>query len=137
MNDRVKLAAEKHAKGYNCAQAVACSFCDCVGVDEETMFRMTEAFGAGMGNMEGTCGAISGACAVLGMKNSTANLENPNSKGSTGKLSREIMENFRERNKSVTCKELKGVGTGQVLRSCPDCVKDAAEFLGTILERQP
>ena len=43
---------------------------------------------------------------------------------------------FEERNKSVTCKDLKGVETGVVLRSCPDCVRDAAEFLADILAEE-
>lgn len=31
----------------------ACTYCDLVGVDEETMFKMTEALGLGMGCMDG------------------------------------------------------------------------------------
>ena len=42
METRVDKVAEKHKSGYNCAQAVACAYCDLVGIDEETMFRMTE-----------------------------------------------------------------------------------------------
>ena len=67
MTKRVEKAMELHKKGYNCAQAVACSFCDVVQMDEDTLFRVTEAFGGGMGGMKGTCGAISGACAVAGL----------------------------------------------------------------------
>ena len=40
MNERAKKALEYHKKGYNCSQAVACSFCEEFGVDEETMFRI-------------------------------------------------------------------------------------------------
>ncbi len=54
MKTRVEETIAKHSKGYNCAQAVACTYCDLVGLDEETMFKITEALGAGMGNMEGT-----------------------------------------------------------------------------------
>ena len=57
MDTRVEKTIERHKKGYNCAQAVACTYCDLVGVDEETMFKMTEALGLGMGCMDGTCGA--------------------------------------------------------------------------------
>lgn len=133
MKTRVDEATRRHQNGYNCAQAVACTYCDLVGMDEETMFRMIEAFGAGMGNMEGTCGAVSGACALAGMAASTGNLENPNSKGSSYKLSKEILKRFAERNQSVTCKDLKGVGTGKVLRACPDCIRDASEFVEQVI----
>ena len=74
MSDRIAKALENHDKGYNCCQAVACAFCDLVGVDEETMFKASEAFGLGMGCMNGTCGAISGAVLLAGFKNSSANL---------------------------------------------------------------
>lgn len=97
------------------------------------MFRLTEALGAGMGGMEGTCGAVSGACVLAGMKGSTGSLEKPNSKAASYKLSKEILKQFKEQNGSIICKELKGVGTGKVLRSCQDCIKDAAALAEKIL----
>lgn len=133
MQTRVEETIARHNKGYNCAQAVACTYCDLVGTDEATMFKMTEAFGLGMGNMEGTCGAISGAIAIAGMKNSTANLENPDSKKDTYRIGKEIMDRFAAKNSTVTCKMLKGKETGKVLRTCPECIKDAAEILETVL----
>ena len=133
MKTRVEETIKKHDIGYNCAQAVACTYCDLVGMDEEMMFRVTEAFGGGMGGMEGTCGAVSGACALAGMKASTGNLESPNSKALSYALSREIVKQFKEQNGSVVCKELKGKETGKVLRSCTDCIKDAAALVEKII----
>lgn len=133
MDTRIEETIVRHNKGYNCAQAVACTYCDLVGIDEETMFRMTEGLGLGMGGMQGTCGAVTGACILAGVKNSTGNLEKPDSKASTYKLSREIVHQFEEKNKSSICKELKGVETGVMLRSCHDCIKDAAELVEEIL----
>ncbi len=129
MESRIEKTIEKRNQGYTCAQAVACTYCDLVGVDEKTMFRITEGLGVGMGNMEGTCGAVTAACVLAGLKNSTGNLIKPDSKGATLKVSREIMDSFKGRNTTVTCKELKGLETGKVLRSCPDCIRDAAEFV--------
>lgn len=134
MGNRTDKAAELHNKGYNCAQAVACSFCDEFGIDEATMFRLTEGMGLGMGCMEGTCGAVNGAVAILGLLNSSANLEKPDSKGQTYKLSKELVETFKNKNKSIVCKDLKGVETGEVLRSCPGCIEDAVIILEKILE---
>ena len=45
-----------------------------------------------------------------------------------------ILKEFKAKNQSVICRELKGVGTGKILRSCNDCVKDAAEMLGNALK---
>ena len=133
MDTRIEETIVRHNKGYNCAQAVACTYCDLVATDEETMFRMTEGLGLGMGGMQGTCGAVTGACILAGMKNSTGNLEQPDSKLSTYKLSREIVHQFEEKNQSSVCKELKGVETGVMLRSCQDCIKDAAKLVEVIL----
>lgn len=133
MKTRVDETIKKHDRGYNCAQAVACTYSDLVGLDEETVFRLTEALGAGMGNMEGTCGAVSGACILAGLKNSSGNLEKPDSKASSYKLSREILDKFKAQNGSVVCRELKGVDTGTALRPCAECIKDAARLAEKIL----
>lgn len=133
MDSRVKDTIMRHDKGYNCAQAVACTYCDLVGIDEETMFKMTEALGLGMGGMDGTCGAVTGACVLAGLKRSSGNLEKPDSKAASYKLSREILRQFEQQNQSVVCKELKGVGTGKVLRACADCIQDAAEIAENVL----
>ena len=81
MTNRVKKALENHRKGYNCAQAVACVFCDEFGKDEKEVFEIMEAFGFGMGTM-GTCGAVSAMAAVAGMKESDGNLDKPGTKRS-------------------------------------------------------
>lgn len=45
------------------------------------------------------------------------------------------MTQFLQRNGATQCKLLKGVGTGKILRECPLCVADAAEFLEGQLEK--
>ena len=62
METRKHKAAEKLQNGtHNCAQAVICTYADVAGIDEETARNLGNAFGAGMGTMEGTCGALIGA----------------------------------------------------------------------------
>ncbi|MCF0134474.1 MAG: C_GCAxxG_C_C family protein [Blautia sp.] len=133
MESRIEQTIIRHDKGYNCAQAVACTYCDLVGMSEKDAFRATEAFGAGMGGMSATCGAVSGAVFIAGLKNSTANLNAPDSKGRSYKVSRDVTAAFKARNGSLICGELKGLATGKVLRSCPDCIKDAAELVETMI----
>lgn len=43
--NRAQKAAEYHQKGYNCAQAIVCAFCDKVGLDEKTAFKVSEGLG--------------------------------------------------------------------------------------------
>ena len=71
---RIDETIKRHDKGYNCAQAIACTYCDLVGMDEETMFKVAEGLGLGVGCMEGTCGAVTGACLLAGCKNSTGKI---------------------------------------------------------------
>ena len=83
--------------------------------------NLGNAFGAGMGTMEGTCGALVGAGIVLGMATKD--------RAAARKGMRQIMIQFLQRNGATQCKLLKGVGTGVVLRECTGCVADAAELL--------
>ena len=128
METRALEAVNKKKSGYNCAQAVACSYCDIAGIDDETMKNITQAFAVGMGSMEATCGALIGAAVVIG-------LVNKNKKDSFADA-KTIITKFKEQNKSVICKELKGIGTGEVLRECNDCVMDAAMFLEELLSEK-
>jgi C_GCAxxG_C_C family probable redox protein len=101
-------------------------YCDKAGIDEQTALNMGNAFAAGMGNMEGTCGALIGAGMVLGLSGK--------SKAEIIQGMRRIMNNFQERNGATQCKLLKGIESGKVLRECPDCVADACEFLEEVLD---
>ena len=134
MESRKKIAIEKHDLGYNCAQSVALTYADLVDMAPEHLFKITEGFGLGGGNMQGTCGAISGAIALIGLLNSCGDLEHPSTKAQTYALGREILERFKAQNGSVLCHELKGAGTGKVLRSCPDCIMDACQLFEELYE---
>ena len=134
MESRKKIAIEKHDLGYNCAQSVALTYADLVDIAPEQLFKITEGFGLGGGNMQGTCGAISGAIALIGLLNSCGDLEHPSTKAQTYALGREILERFKAQNGSILCHELKGVGTGKVLRSCPDCIMDACQLFEELYE---
>jgi len=122
MESRIEEAANKKMCGYNCAQAVACTYCDLADIDEETMRNLTQGFAVGTGgSLEASCGAITGAVAVLGQikKNPQATMQG----------SRRIISAFKEQNGTVICKELKGIEDGIVKRECIDCVRDAAALL--------
>ncbi len=133
MESRIEDTIKRHNKGFNCAQAVACTYCDLLGLEEETVFRMTEGFGAGMGCMEATCGALSGAVVLAGLKNSDGKLEAPGTKGRTYKLSKEMVRSFQEKCGSTVCRELKGAGDKKPMHSCEACIRDAAVIVESIL----
>ena len=127
MDSRAQIAAEKkRCNSHNCAQAILHTYADVAGISPEEAMSIAGAFGAGMGNMEGTCGALVGAGLVLGLVNKD--------RIKSMRQMRQIMTQFQQRNGATQCKLLKGVGTKVVLRECPDCVADAAEFLENCLD---
>lgn len=129
METRKNQAAEKKACGkYNCAQAVLCTYSDLTGLDEEMSRNLCSSFAAGMGNMEGTCGALVGAGIALGIITKD--------KAKSMKGMKVMMDKFQERNHATQCKVLKGVETKQVLRECPLCVADACEFLEQLINKE-
>ena len=145
METRKHIAAEKkRCNSHNCAQAILHTYADIAGISEDDAMSIAGAFGGGMGNMEGTCGALVGAGLVLGLVNKD--------KVKSMRQMRQMMTKFQERNGATQCKllkgrssenhqtclndrvvtdfdKVKGLGTKGVLRECPDCVADAAEFL--------
>ena len=133
MEERLDKARELHERGYNCAQSVACAFADKTDVPVEVMFASNEGYGAGQGTMDGVCGALMGAIMLGGLKSSTRNLKQPNSKPATMKLSRELMKAFEASAGALYCKDLKGVGTGKVICTCPDCISKACKLADEIV----
>ncbi|MBQ4284330.1 MAG: C_GCAxxG_C_C family protein [Lachnospira sp.] len=132
MNKKEK-AIELHDRRFNCCQAVACAFAEEVGMDEATLFRAGEGFGLGMGGMDATCGALSGAVMLAGIKNSDGNVDSPATKAATYALSKEMVKRFKEKTGSTVCRELKGVDTGKMLCSCPDCIRCGVEVVEEVL----
>ena len=126
--DRKLRAKELHENGCNCAQAVLLAFADKVDISAETLHRISEGFGAGMGTMNGTCGALSGAIMLAGLINSDGDISHPSSKSQTYGLDRRLYLAFTERTGGASvCRDLKGVDTGKVLCSCPDCISAAVD----------
>lgn len=130
--DRKEQAVELHGKGYNCAQSVVCTYCSELDVDLQTAFRLSEAFGGGMGTFS-TCGAVSGMAMVIGMKQSDGNLDKPKTKSQSYKLMKAATNKFLAMNKSTICREIKGMDGGEVLRSCNGCIEDAVTILEELL----
>lgn len=128
-----ELAISLHNRKYNCCQSVACAFADEADIDPQLLFRAAEGFGLGMGCMQCTCGALSGAILLAGLVNSDGDLENPATKASTYQLCKRLVTAFEQKAGSTVCKELKGIETGTVLHSCPDCIKDGVEIVQEVL----
>ena len=65
---RSEKALSYFNNSFNCAQSVITSFSPELGLSEDDCLKVSCAFGAGMGKQQHTCGAVSGALMVLGLK---------------------------------------------------------------------
>lgn len=112
MTERAERAQRLHEKGYNCAQAVICAYCDQFGLDEETAYKMAEGFGLGMGIME-VCGALSGAFMLAGVRGSKGTAHPGETKGQTYKTTRALAAAFKEKKRHLPVPRAQGRGRRQ------------------------
>ena len=124
--NRAEKAIENHTQGYNCAQAVLCAFHDKTEFTEDQLFRLSEAFGGGMGGTQGVCGAVSAMVFLAGLQESAGldALPETNKKISYS-FAAELMSEFEKMNQTTTCSRLKG----ESIRSCDGCIEDAVKIL--------
>ena len=125
IEERAEQAVALKNSSCNCCQAVLAALRDQTGLSEEQALMLASGFGAGMGSMEGSCGALVGAVTAAGL-----HLQGSGAPRTARKLSLA----FKDACGAVTCKDIKGVGTGQVLCSCDDCVRNAVKIYGRIME---
>ena len=123
---RCEKAIENHKKGCNCAQAVVCAFADKIGMDKDALFRLSEAFGGGMGGTGNVCGAASSMVFVAGAlkSNGIDKLPDTNKKESYEFAAR-LLKEFDEKVGSLICEDIKC----KKLRSCDGCIEDAVKIL--------
>ena len=81
-----------------------------------------------MADMQGTCGAVTGMYMIAGALGSSGAIEKGMTKGRTYQTVKGLTAAFDEKNGSHICKELKGIETGKVLRSCDGCIEDAVRI---------
>jgi len=102
-----QLAIENF-KTLNCAQSVLLSFANELNLDEMTAKKIALGFGGGM-VMGKTCGAVTGAYMVLGLKAQTGAKTMQEMKTDTKEAVRKFNELFIAKHGSLKCKKLLGV----------------------------
>ncbi len=144
-SEEIEQTAACFKGGLNCAQAILSTYGSQFGLDREIAVRIARAFGSGMGMGE-TCGAVTGALMVIGLKHAGLKGRSLFSKDRTEEVAREFAARFKERNGTTECRELLGCDVSSVeglkaakrekhfKKRCPKFVQDAAEILEEILE---
>ncbi|HSO86913.1 MAG TPA: C-GCAxxG-C-C family protein [Draconibacterium sp.] len=105
MKSKSELVDGQFSK-FNCAQTVFSLFAPELGIDEKTALKIASGFGSGM-NCAETCGAVTGAYMVIGLKHGHAT-SNPDHKAKTKMLIRQFNEKFKQTHGSLICKQLTG-----------------------------
>jgi C_GCAxxG_C_C family probable redox protein len=145
MSSNADEAVKFFTREGNCAQAVL----NCCGkglIDHDTALAVAGPFGGGMGSLGKTCGAVTGAIMVIGLKHPRLDIKDDVTRKESIRLVRELIARFEARNGSIACKDLLGCdlstpeGVEQfkaqdlIHAVCPKAVRDAAEILDEILD---
>lgn len=133
-------------QGYSCSQAVLAAFGEQFGLSRELALHIAGAFGGGMGRMGETCGTVTAAIMVLGLKFGCTTADDLKARENGYAVAREFIHRFKGRNISVLCRDLldcdistsegmkRAREEGLIKQHCPRFVKDAAEILDQLLE---
>ncbi len=139
-------AGATFGKGFNCAQAVLSSFGEEFGLDPVMAYRVAAAFGGGMGHMGDTCGSVTGAFMVIGLKYGLTVADGSQSHWEAFSAVQEFVEEFKLRNGSIVCREILGLDIsnrakfkeamkqGIPQKICPKLVRDAVEITEGLLQ---
>lgn len=147
-----KYAKAKHLfvkEKYNCAQAVACAFCQETGIPEEQLRALAASFGGGMGRLREVCGAVSGALLVLGALYGGYDPADTAAKARHYARVQEFARRFSKENGHIVCRELLKLRSGQkqspipdqrtseyyAARPCPEIVASGARILEQMLRQ--
>ncbi|MGE5610840.1 MAG: C-GCAxxG-C-C family protein, partial [Bacillota bacterium] len=101
MSDHAGEAVAMFSQGFNCAQSVLTCCGGPLGLPRDVAMRVAGPFGAGMGRMCETCGAVTGAFMVIGLKYAKTDADNA-SRDKGYQLVKEFTARFKQRNKSIS-----------------------------------
>ena len=107
-HDRCKLANDLHDDGANCAQSVACAFCDMTGLDFEMTMKVCGTLGGGF-RCGDICGAVSGAGIVLGCLYPHDVPHDMKAKSFVSKKMMEFERRFLARFPSLDCRDIRDI----------------------------
>jgi C_GCAxxG_C_C family probable redox protein len=142
---RVEAAVSRFKEGCNCSQAILATYGEALGLPRETALRLACGFGGGMRRAD-TCGAVTGALMVLGLRHGPTSCPGQPQKNETYALVQAFHARFAERQGTVRCRDLLGCDIStpdgqqkaqaeQLFKTiCPEAVKVAAEVLEEMLD---
>lgn len=141
VKDYLAEALEMFKSGYHCSQAVFAVFSEDFGLSKETALKIACPFGGGIGGYGKTCGALTGALMVIGLKYGTTKATDMEAKKLSREKTRQLIEAFEKAHGTSNCNELVGFDrsnlTGNELmakipffhNTCPKFLETVVSFL--------
>lgn len=102
----VHKAVQKGEEGYSCAEAILVAYAGRFDLDESLAFKFASGFGGGMGLMGETCGAVTAAFMVLGLRFGAKSIYDSFDRQNTYLQVAEFAERFKAIQGSLLCREL-------------------------------
>jgi C_GCAxxG_C_C family probable redox protein len=106
MKSKEIKAIDSFRSGLNCAQSVLTSYAEELNLDPEIASSVSCGFGGGMGRLQETCGAVTGAFMVLGIYNCRKYKDYKDRKEKTYAMIQECNEKFKSLHGTVNCRVL-------------------------------
>lgn len=143
--NRAEDAVSLFKEGFNCSQSVFASHASQFGLNRELCLRIATSFGGGMARMGKTCGAVTGAFMVIGLKYGRVSAQDEQTRDKNYGIVREFIKRFEAQNASIVCRELLDcdISTPEGLKLaqdnklfenvCPKFVRDAAEIVAKLI----
>lgn len=104
--DNVELAVSRFQAGYSCSQAILCTYGEALGLEQTQALRIADAFSGGMGRTGRTCGAVTGALMVLGLRYGRTDPADADAKAAVSQRVQAFLARFESLHGSSVCKEL-------------------------------
>jgi len=133
-----------YKEGFSCAPAVLATYCERFGLGPDTALKIATGFGGGM-QLAQTCGAVTGAIMVIGLKYGKAKADDNKPKEKTYAIVKQFADKFKARYASIECKALLrcDITTPEGLKEardkklfatvCAEYVASAADILDEVL----
>ena len=133
------------SQGYLCSQSILMAYGPLFNFDRDLAARIAAPFGGGVARRGETCGAVSGACMVLGLKYGHTSAGDSDAKERTYRAVQEFISQFQINFGSIKCSQLLelDISIPEALDAardrqlfttlCPGYVSLAAELLDQLL----
>lgn len=108
-----KKAMDLFKEGFNCSQSVFLAFEDMHKMDRKTALMLSSSFGGGMGRLREVCGAVSGMFMTAGVLYGYDDPKDYEAKKKHYERIQLLAKEFEERNGSIVCRQLLGLGEGK------------------------